>query len=588
MFGTTASDLLGRNVSTLMPEPYRSAHDHYIHNYMRTGRKRIIGIGREVVGLRRDGSTFPMHLSVGEFEAGGKRFFIGGIHDLTLQKRAEAESLRQSTLFRAIFDNVPDPIILSASDGRVMLCNPAVRDVFGHEPDQLIGQNIRVLYAEEAGLLPPTVRRGGQGEAPVVQLRKADGTIFPGSSEPSPILASDTGDLGTVTLFRDLSRRIAQEQALRKAQRMEALGQLTGGIAHDFNNLLTIITGNHELLEMSLDDPDERDLLKRANDAAMMGARLTGRLLTFARRRPLEAVPVNLNEHVLGMMDLLRRTLGEAITIASSLTPMLWLVKSDPGEIENAVLNLAINARDAMPQGGRLLLQTRNVTLADGDPALEPGLQPGDYARLSVSDTGVGMPPEVMARAFEPFFTTKTSGRGTGLGLSTVYGFARASGGHVSIASEVGRGTSVHIYLPRSRRAAAGADREVRPHGADALVGVRVLVVEDQDPVREVTQRRLAGLGCEVTAVESAAAAVDLLKAGTPYDVVFSDVVMPGMTGLALRDWIKGNRPDIRVVLTSGYTGDSMDADRSDVLRKPYTREDLARAISGQPPSAQS
>ena len=383
LFGYAIEEMVGRNVSMLMPEPYRSAHDTYVRNYLRTGEKRIIGIGREVLGQRKNGSTFPMHLSVGEFAVAGKRYFIGNIHDLTARVTAETESIKQRTLFHAIFDSCPDAMIISDNAGEIMLCNAAASYIFGYSTAELVGQPLQLLPVEENG--PPS-DPNRQFEAPegilqlvAVSFRRKSGEVFPGNTLAASINDPSGAHLGMLTIIRDISREVAQEQAWRKMQRMEALGQLTGGIAHDFNNLLTIITGNHELLEFELQHDMQRDLLSRANDAAMMGARLTARLLTFARRRPLDAVLVDLNEHVLGMMDLLRRTIGETISLSASLAPGLWLVRSDLSEIESAVLNMAINARDAMPGGGRLIVETRNVELDDS----EVGVRPGCYVRLS-------------------------------------------------------------------------------------------------------------------------------------------------------------------------------------------------------------
>jgi PAS domain S-box-containing protein len=589
LFGYGSAEMFGQNVSMLMPEPYRSAHDVYVRNYLRTGDKRIIGIGREVMGQRKDGSTFPMHLSVGEFAVGGKRYFIGNIHDLTARRLAESESVRQRTLFHALFDSCPDAMIITAASGEITLCNAATSQIFGYPPAALAGRPIRQLLANEDA---ESGRIGAAGTEEyvlrphTVTLRRASGEVFPGSALTTSITDPTGVRLGILTIVRDISREVAQEQAWRKMQRMEALGQLTGGIAHDFNNLLTIITGNHELLEFEIDTEMQRDLLNRANDAAMMGARLTERLLTFARRRPLDAVLMDLNEQVLAMMDLLRRTIGETIGLTASLAPNLWAVRSDVSEIESAVLNLAINARDAMPSGGKLIIETRNVELRDSDLAGEIGVAPGRYVRLSVSDTGTGMPPDVLARAFEPFFSTKQAGKGTGLGLSVIYGFARQSHGHVSIYSEVGRGTTVNVYLPC---AVDGAATDIAATEAEAAThepsGKTILVVEDQSPVREVTLRRLKQLGYEVVEAESARAAIDLLQSGAPVDLVFSDVVMPGeMTGFDLREWVRANRPGLPVVLTSGFAEDVVRARESaegstEILRKPYARADLVQAI---------
>ena len=388
------AEFLGRNVSFLMPEPYRSHHDAYIDNYLTTHQPRIIGIGREVMGRRNDGTTFPMHLAVSEFAIEGEAFFTGIIHDLSARKEAE--------------------------------------------------------------------------------------------------------------------------QALLQAQKMEAMGQLTGGIAHDFNNLLTVIVGNLEMLERKLPPGRPQELLGEALEAAEIGARLTTRLLAFARRSYLEPQVVNLNSFAFGLTDMLHRTLGETIYLSTALSPDLWPTRTDPSQIENVIINLAVNARDAMPKGGRLVLETRNVKIDEDFAASEEGLVPGDYVRLSVSDTGTGMPADVRERAFEPFFTTKEKGRGTGLGLSTIYGFARQSGGHATIYSETGKGTTVNIYLPRhlaGEPAAEGkaADEEVKAGG-----GELILVVEDDDRVRKLTINRLMDLGYRILEAENGAEALELLAGQAP------------------------------------------------------------------------
>ncbi len=594
LFGFAEAEMLGRNVSMLMPEPYRASHDAYIGHYLHTGEKRIIGIGREVTGRRRDGSTFPMHLSVAEFEFAGKRYFIGNIHDLSARAAAMAESIRQKTLFHALFDSCPDAMIISDRAGEIRLCNSATTRIFGSRQDELIGREVETLRAphdgkaDDAGTAKAAAATDIDGGArpATVRFRRASGQVFPGTTLTTSITDPGGADLGVLTIVRDISHEVAQEQAWRKMQRMEALGQLTGGIAHDFNNLLTIITGNHELLEFELETDIQRDLLSRANDAAMMGARLTARLLTFARRRPLSAVLLDLNEQVLGMMDLLRRTIGEPISLSASLAPGLWLVRADLSEVENAVLNLAINARDAMPSGGRLILETRNVELEDSEHGGEIGVAAGRYVRLSVSDTGTGMPPEVLARVFDPFFTTKQGGKGTGLGLSVIYGFAKQSGGHVAIYSEMGHGTTVNIYLP-SVEVDAGR-RHAGPEGAVAPLatsGRTILVVEDQAAVLDVTVRRLAQLGYAVEKADSARGAIEILQAGVTVDLVFSDVVMPGeMTGFDLAAWVEENRPDLPVLLTSGFAEDvarppSRGGRQPEILRKPYGRNELFQAL---------
>jgi signal transduction histidine kinase/CheY-like chemotaxis protein len=416
-----------------------------------------------------------------------------------------------------------------------------------------------------------------------VSFRRKNGATFPGEIIATVIRDPQRNVLGVMGLVRDITQQLKQEEALRQAQRMDALGQLTGGIAHDFNNLLTVIMGSHELFEASRDPEQARECVRNANEAAEMGARLTGRLLSFSRQRKLEPVALDLNEQILGMMDLLRRSIGETVSVSTSLARSLGTICVDPSEIENAVLNLAINARDAMPRGGRLALETEDISLSPDD-CVAYWLSPGQYVRLSISDTGSGMPPEVVARAFEPFFTTKPPGRGTGLGLASVYGFVKQSGGNAQIYSEPGRGTTVNLYLPvvapQETVVDSGSDKE-----ANAAAGETVLVVEDNPEVRKLSLRRLALLGYRVVEADNGPAALALLDAGTEIDLIFSDVVMPGgMTGYELAHHAKQHLPAVKVLLTSGYDAEvasAQDTTGSElrVLRKPYKQADLARAL---------
>ena len=419
-----------------------------------------------------------------------------------------------------------------------------------------------------------------------IRFRRKSGEEFPSETVTSALRDQSGEFVGFVSVVRDISHQVVQDEALRKSQRMEAVGQLTGGIAHDFNNLLTIITGNHELLEMDLTDKGQLDLLSRANDAALMGARLTHRLLTFARRRRLEPVVLDLNEQVLSMAELLRRTIGEAISLGTLLAPDLWRVRADPSEIENAVLNLAINARDAMLAGGKLVIETSNAVLQEKDLASEIGVQPGDYVRLSVSDTGTGMPPEVLARVFEPFYTTKETGKGTGLGLSVIYGFVKQSGGHVAVYSELGKGTTVNLYLPRVAEAAASSADGQRVVTAAPVAGETVLLVEDN----HAGAQRDGTAPARISATRSSRLRMRPRPStscgpGKAIDLVFSDVVMPGgMSGFGLARWIREHLPAVRVLLTSGFAEDVARSGEApalelEVLRKPYSGTELARAV---------
>jgi PAS domain S-box-containing protein len=588
LFGYTESELIGQNVSLLMPEPFRSRHDGYIRHHLETGERKIIGIGRQVMGRRKSGAIFPMHLSVSAFTSDGRRYFTGIVHDLSDQRGAGA--LREQALFEAIFNHLPDAVLVADADHKILLCNPAVARVFGYAPEELIGQETAVVYdtpaeCERIRRIETRLLEQDLLEPVTVHYRRKSGEAFPAETVTSVLRDQEGQFIGLISLNRDISRQVVQDEALRKSQRMEAIGQLSGGIAHDFNNLLTIITGNHELLEMELEAAEQLDLLSRANNAAMMGARLTNRLLTFARRRRLDPVVLDLNEQVLVMAELLRRTLGEAIALGTLLAPRLWSVQADPSEVENAVLNLAINSRDAMPGGGKLLIETSNVMLEESDVASEVGAEPGAYVRVSVSDTGMGMSREVLTRVFEPFFTTKEAGKGTGLGLSVIYGFVKQSGGHVTVYSEINRGTTVNLYLPRITGEHERAASARQPAPETQRTGETILLVEDNPDVRKVTAQRLRNLGYVVVEAASGARAVEVLSAGASVGLVFSDVVMPGgMSGFELARWVQGNLPAVPVLLTSGFAEDvaragEAPASELEILRKPYTGAELARAL---------
>ncbi|MBK4736740.1 response regulator [Noviherbaspirillum pedocola] len=380
---------------------------------------------------------------------------------------------------------------------------------------------------------------------------------------------------------RDLERAHAQ---LRQSQKLEAVGQLTGGVAHDFNNVLQVIAGNLQLLQMSFaGNPEAQRRLETAAFAADRGAKLAAQLLAFARRQPLQPMSTNVGRTLRGMDDLLRRALGESIHIETVVAGGLWTTMVDPHQLENVILNLAINARDAMAGSGRLTLELGNAMLDDNYIASEPDVAPGQYVLLAISDTGCGMTPEVMARAFEPFFTTKREGEGTGLGLSMAYGFVKQSNGHIRIYSEVGSGTTIKIYLPRSMQ----PEVEAANNRAAPIVGGNetILVVEDDAVVQATVVDMLQGLGYRVLKANDGQSALTILRSGIPVDLVFTDVVMPGpVRSVDMARQARQMFPDIAVLFTSGYTQNAIvHGGRLDpgveLISKPYRREDLARKI---------
>jgi signal transduction histidine kinase/CheY-like chemotaxis protein len=389
----------------------------------------------------------------------------------------------------------------------------------------------------------------------------------------------------STALADEIQRREASEGQLRQLQKMEAIGQLTGGLAHDFNNMLAIIIGNLDMLVRRLtDDEPRRRLVERALEGAQRAARLTQSLLAFSRQQPLAPKPLDVNRTVAEMSRLLRGTLGERVTIETVLAGGLWPALIDQSQLESAVLNLAINARDAMPDGGKLTIETANAFLDEAYARTDASVAPGQYVLLALTDTGVGMPADVVEKAFDPFFTTKVAGHGTGLGLSQVHGFVKQSGGHVKIYSEPGRGTTLKLYLPRSRTAAEAHGSGVEPAPNESASGTWVLVVEDETAVRDFVGSALQDLGYRTHEAVNGLAALEILDARPEIELLLTDVVMPDMSGRELSDAALRRRPDLRVLFMTGYTRNAivhngvLDADAR-LLTKPFTLASLANKV---------
>jgi signal transduction histidine kinase/CheY-like chemotaxis protein len=384
---------------------------------------------------------------------------------------------------------------------------------------------------------------------------------------------------------RDLSERVKLEAKLRQAQKMEAIGQLTGGVAHDFNNLLAVIMGVAELAAIrAADNSQLARMMKQIEEAAQRGALLVQRMLAFARKQPLQPRSIDLNDAIRRTAAMLDRTLGEDINLKTGLADELWPAFADPAQLQDALVNLCVNARDAMPKGGRLVIETANLHVEEAD-GTEGAEQPaGDYVIVMVTDTGTGMTPETLEHVFEPFFTTKEVGRGTGLGLSMVYGFVKQSGGHVKIESEIGRGTTVKLYLPRYALGRSKVSPTMH-EGMPMAEGETVLIVEDNPDLRRLTVRRLTMLGYQVCEADTGPAALALLDTKRHIDLIFSDIVLPGgMTGYELADRARERFPSSKVLLTSGYDTEGASAkdptaSNLKVLRKPYKQVELARSI---------
>lgn len=462
LFGYQSAEVVGNNVKMLMPPDIEREHDQYLINYQTTGIRKIIGISREVVGQRKDGSTFPMHLAVGEATHLGEPIYVG--------------------------------------------------------------------------------------------------------------------------IIRDLSERDQVESQLRQSQKMEAVGQLAGGLAHDFNNILMLISVNVEALLDQEVPARTRERLEQIEKSASRAAELTQQLLAYSRRQPLQPRLTDLNELVFATSKLLGRTLGEHIEIEAILADDLWITNVDRTQLETSLVNLSLNARDAMPGGGQLLIETRNVILDQDYVSQNPDVAVGAYAMLAVTDTGTGIPPDALEKVFEPFFTTKEVGRGTGLGLSMVYGFIKQSNGHIKVYSELNRGTSIKMYLPR-----ADGTVEAQPVASAASLATgneRLLVVEDNADVRARICEILRGLGYTVDeAADGMAGLMQCESAQPPYDLLLTDVVMPGpIGGKALADAVSSRWPDTPIVFMSGYTEDAITHQGRleagvRLLAKPFRRHELAQMI---------
>jgi PAS domain S-box-containing protein len=584
LYGRSADEAVGRFAHELLKTEFPTSLSEMQSELLERGEWR-----GELVHTRRDGRrvTVASHWALHRDKAGNPMSVLRVDWDLTEERRILSMVEEREARLRSLLDTAPDAIITIDERGIVQSFSAAAERLFGYSAGEVVGRNVKMLMParhreNHDGYLARYLKTGERriiGIGRQVEAQRKDGSIFPMQ------LAVGEMKFGESHVFSgfisDLTARVKMEQDLRQAQKMEAIGQLTGGVAHDFNNLLTVISGNLEMLERQVKDAEQREILKEAQEASQLGAELAKRLLAFGRRQPLNPKLTDLNVLVRGMADLLQRSLGETVDVDIRLTEGLLMIMVDAGQVENALLNLSVNARDAMQTAGTLVIETARAEIDEDYAAMYSDVQPGSYVTLAVTDTGTGMSSEVRQRAFEPFYTTKGPGAGSGLGLSMVYGFVKQSGGHVQLYSEIGLGTTVRIYLP-----AHAKDVSVEQHTAvsssRASAGETILLVEDDRRVRRISVRRLKELGYAVIEAESGPAALKLLEGNDgSIDLLFTDVVMAGgMTGVDLAHAARRRRPELKVLFTSGYAEpaiitNGLLATNAGWLGKPYGIDEL-------------
>ncbi|MGC4118683.1 MAG: PAS domain S-box protein [Myxococcales bacterium] len=582
LIGYSREELLGRTSKALGIWVDWGVRTHILGLYQRQGEARDVPARIRT----RSGEVRDVLWSLELVQLDGREAMLSLLYDVTDLKLSQ-EALRTSEeRFKRLLQNSNDIVTVLDASGVELAIHGPVEKMLGFTREELVGTR-GFDYVDErdaetlARILADMLAEPGAVRRAEYRHRHKDGRWVSMEAVGTNLL-HDPVVRGIVLNARDVTERNRLHEQLQQAMKMEAVGRLAGGVAHDFNNLLTAILGNLELVRMNL--PAESapvggylDEIERAADSA---ASLTRQLLSFSRRQIIEPKVLNLTELVTNLRNLLTRLLGEDVTLSMNLAKGLGMVRVDPGQFEQVLVNLAVNARDAMPKGGQLIIETANVELDDRYCQRSPGLSPGSYVQLAVSDTGTGMSPEVKQRLFEPFFTTKPVGRGTGLGLATAFGTVKQAGGHLEVYSELGVGTTFKVYLPRVERGPATSQQ--RAVGPAAQGGEQILLVEDDATVRALTAAFLRRLGYQVVAAGAPAEALALVEsAATRFDLLMTDVVMPGMNGRELAERLLAQHPALRVLFTSGYTEDVVvhhgviDA-KVNFIGKPFTLLSLA------------
>ena len=585
IFGYTEDEAIGKPLTMVIPGRHHSRHLAGIRRVLEGGESQIAGETIELEGLRKDGSEFPLELSLAQWDSPEGLFVTGILRDITARVQEQAALRLQSAALNA----AANPMVITDREGNIEWANEAFTAVTGYAAHEATGREFRGLLGAGAqdgvvhAEMHAAIEAGAVWHGEMTSRRK-DGSWYPEDVTVTPVKDASGAVTHCIAITRDLTAEKARHAQFLQSQKMESVGRLAGGIAHDFNNLLTVINNTADMAADNVreDDPIRADLeeIHRAGERA---AALTAQLLSFSRKQIVKSDIVHLGTLVGDMRPMLERLIGEDIQLVVAPTDGAGSVRADAGQLEQVVMNLVINARDAMPTGGVLMIETRDVDLDDAFVATHPSLRPGKHAMLIVRDRGVGMDEATRLQIFEPFFTTKAQGQGTGLGLATVYGIVEQNGGHITVDSEVGHGSTFTIYLPRVDGETVGA-RSLRTRKA-VRGSETILIVEDDPALLRMSTRILRSAGYKVLMAAEGAEALRVLEYHEgPVDLLLTDVVMPGMGGRELAGWLADIRPEIKVLYTSGYTDDAIL--RHGVLErtahfisKPYKRADLTRKV---------
>lgn len=605
MFGYSHQELIGQKIEILVPERYRADHHSHRGHFGEKPKIRRMGAGLDLYGCRRDGSEFPVEISLSPVKSTHGMLILSAIRDISDRKKIE-EDLRKAhdelrrwtsqqifdyrTRLAAIVDSSEDAIIGKDLDGIITSWNKGAEHMYGYSAEEMIGKSINLVVPKQTPNEVPEImakiRRGQSLEHYEATRITKDGRRLTISLTVSPIRDSDGKIIGASAIGRDITEQKRAADQLRQAQKMEAVGRLAGGVAHDFNNILGVISACSEFLRDRVEKGSQAaqfvDNLRRA---AERGASLTRQLLIFSRKQVIKPQVLNLNERLTEVSKLLRPLMGEDIEILISPKTDDAFVEADPGQLDQIVMNLAVNARDAMPRGGKLILETSMMDLDESFARLHGPMTSGKYVLLAVSDNGIGMDQVTAQRIFEPFFTTKEVGKGTGLGLATVYGIVQQAGGYIWVYSEPARGTTFRIYLPSAAekiKSSLDVEPEAMPPRHE---GMTVLLVEDDEMFRTLTRQMLEEHGYRVLTATDGKSALDTVVADDgAIQLVLTDVVMRGVSGPEMVKKLKQLQPGMRVVYMSGYTGELI-ADRDvlesgiTLLEKPFSRASLLKAI---------